>query len=143
MPSAPRPALLLLDDELRVTWSDPAACRRRGMRPDAPHGAALAQVLRATGAHERFVLERDAACRDGGYRLAPLEADEDGRARLAHDLRTPLNAMAGWLHLIGTPREVAPGMRERALVGLRTAVEQQLRLIATLDEPPAPPPSGR
>lgn len=164
MQSAPRPALLLLDDELRVTWADPVGCRCRGMEPDALHGAALVEVLRRAGAHERFALERDAASEGGGYRLVPIEAGEgpaapesaapphapggeDGHARLAHDLRTPLNAMAGWLHLLGAPREIAPEMRERALAGLRAAIEQQLRLVATLDEPPVSlppaPSSGR
>lgn len=55
-------------------------------------------------------------------------------ARLAHDLRTPLNAMVGWLHLL-TSETVSEELRERALAGLQRAVEQQRRVVATLDAP--------
>lgn len=55
-------------------------------------------------------------------------------ARLAHDLRTPLNAMVGWLHLL-TSGTVSEELRERALAGLQRAVEQQRRVVATLDAP--------
>ncbi|HEY0879572.1 MAG TPA: response regulator [Zeimonas sp.] len=75
---------------------------------------------------------------------APESAsDEDARrgcthaaflAALAHDLRTPLNAMVGWLHLL-TSGTVSDELRERALAGLQRAVEQQRRVVATLDAP--------
>ncbi len=55
-------------------------------------------------------------------------------AGLAHDLRTPLNAMVGWLHLL-TSGTVSDELRQRALAGLQRAVEQQRRVVATLDAP--------
>ncbi|MCO5101426.1 MAG: response regulator [Burkholderiaceae bacterium] len=68
--------------------------------------------------------------------LAPIDPagqrDAAFRASLAHDLRTPLNAMVGWLHLLvsGT---VSEELRLRALAGLQRAVEQQRRVVARLD----------
>lgn len=63
---------------------------------------------------------------------------DDGHAAflagLAHDLRTPLNAMVGWLHLLASGT-VSEELRERALAGLQRAVEQQRRVVATLDAP--------
>lgn len=55
-------------------------------------------------------------------------------AALAHDLRTPLNAMVGWLHLLASGT-VSDELRQRALAGLQRAVEQQRRVVATLDAP--------
>lgn len=55
-------------------------------------------------------------------------------ADLAHDLRTPLNAMVGWLHLL-TSNTIPEELRLRALAGLQRAVEQQRRVVATLDAP--------
>ncbi len=55
-------------------------------------------------------------------------------AGLAHDLRTPLNAMVGWLHLL-TSDTVSDELRQRALAGLQRAVEQQRRVVSTLDSP--------
>ncbi len=55
-------------------------------------------------------------------------------AGLAHDLRTPLNAMVGWLHLL-TSGTASVELRDRALAGLQRAVEQQRRVVATLDAP--------
>ncbi|MCD6679945.1 MAG: response regulator [Burkholderiaceae bacterium] len=55
-------------------------------------------------------------------------------AQLAHDLRTPLNAMVGWLHLLASDT-ISDELRRRALAGLQRAVEQQRRVVATLDSP--------
>lgn len=56
-------------------------------------------------------------------------------ASLAHDLRTPLNAMVGWLHLLTSAGDVSDDLRQRALAGLQRAVDQQRRVVATLDAP--------
>lgn len=65
---------------------------------------------------------------------APDGSNNAFLASLAHDLRTPLNAMVGWLHLL-TSGSVSAELRERALAGLQRAVEQQRRVVATLDAP--------
>lgn len=52
----------------------------------------------------------------------------DFLAALSHDLRTPLNAMLGWLHLLSMPQR-GPELAARAIAGLRQAIEQQQRLL--------------
>jgi CheY-like chemotaxis protein len=64
----------------------------------------------------------------------PARHDEAFLAELAHDLRTPLNAMVGWLHLLAS-ETISDELRQRALAGLQRAVEQQRRVVATLDSP--------
>lgn len=73
------------------------------------------------------------------YRDLALET-LDPRSAIAHDLRTPLNAMAGWLHLLSSPQPRPPEATARAIEGLRRAVEQQRRLIEERLDRPAPTP---
>jgi signal transduction histidine kinase len=47
---------------------------------------------------------------------------------LSHDLRTPLSAMAGWLHLMETGALDEAGMK-RAIAKLQSSLEQQVRTI--------------
>jgi signal transduction histidine kinase len=47
---------------------------------------------------------------------------------LSHDLRTPLSAMAGWLHLMETGRLDEAGLK-RAIEKLRGNIEDQVRTI--------------
>ena len=47
---------------------------------------------------------------------------------LSHDLRTPLTAMAGWLHLIESGKLDEAGMK-RALEKLRGNIDDQVRTI--------------
>ena len=47
---------------------------------------------------------------------------------LSHDLRTPLSAMAGWLHLMESGKLDAEGMK-RAIGKLRGNIEEQVRTI--------------
>jgi len=46
----------------------------------------------------------------------------------AHDLRTPLNTMAGWLQVLQSAQELPEATRERAFKGLQSAVAQQTAL---------------
>jgi K+-sensing histidine kinase KdpD len=47
---------------------------------------------------------------------------------LSHDLRTPLSAMAGWLHLLETGKLDEAGTR-RAIEKLRGNIEDQVRTL--------------
>jgi signal transduction histidine kinase len=68
-------------------------------------------------------------------------------ACLRHDLRDPLGAITHWLHLLDrAPLDAA--MRERAIAGIRSAMDEQLRQIERLGQVlewaqvlPAPLPS--
>lgn len=48
--------------------------------------------------------------------------------KLAHDLRTPLSAMSGWIHLLETGALDAAGQK-RALAKLRGNIEDQVKTI--------------
>jgi signal transduction histidine kinase len=67
-------------------------------------------------------LARAVAMLEGG--VMPSEA---ARA-LSHDLRTPLSAMAGWVHLLETGKLDEAGIK-RALGKLRGNIEDQVRMI--------------
>jgi signal transduction histidine kinase len=61
---------------------------------------------------------------------------EELASMLTHELRNPLNAMAGWLHLLGNASSgtagPAPALATRAAAGLRRAVDEQLEQVETL-----------
>lgn len=52
----------------------------------------------------------------------------DVMRKLSHDLRTPLSAMAGWLHLLESGKLDAAGTK-RAIEKLRGNIEDQVRTI--------------
>ena len=45
---------------------------------------------------------------------------------VSHELRNPLNAASGWLHLLAAEPGVRTDLAQRALAGLRRALDQQL-----------------
>lgn len=52
----------------------------------------------------------------------------------AHDLRTPLNTMAGWLQVLQASEDLPAATRERAFKGLQSAVAQQTALADGLSQ---------
>ena len=61
-------------------------------------------------------------------------------ADVAHELRSPLNAIKTWTHVLeGQLQDAGPGV-QRALEGIRVGIEEQVRLIETLLERPDPDP---
>ena len=64
---------------------------------------------------------------------APLRMTRDEFASLVtHELRNPLNAMSGWIHLIAADPGLRSDAARRAISGLRRALEQQLQQVDTL-----------
>jgi len=61
-------------------------------------------------------------------RGAPSALPRDLARSLSHDLRTPLSAMAGWLHLMETGKLDEAGMK-RAIEKLRGNIDDQVRTI--------------
>jgi signal transduction histidine kinase len=51
---------------------------------------------------------------------------------VSHELRNPLHAMAGWMHLLAADPALRSDGTERALAGLRRALEQQFAQVDTL-----------
>ena len=59
---------------------------------------------------------------------AATELPRDVARKLSHDLRTPLSAMAGWLHLLESGKLDEAGTR-RAIEKLRGNIDDQVRMI--------------
>nr|WP_293247910.1 PAS domain-containing protein [Panacagrimonas sp.] len=74
-----------------------------------------------------------------GERSARERAEAASRARdqflsiVSHELRSPLNAIQSWTSVLETQvRDQAPPVMRRALTGIRSGVDQQVRLIEDL-----------
>jgi len=61
---------------------------------------------------------------------------EELASMVTHELRNPLNAIAGWLHLLSNAPSAtagpAPALATRAAAGLRRAIDEQLEQVETL-----------
>ena len=53
-------------------------------------------------------------------------------SRVSHDLRSPLNAIQSWAYVLERKIDAADASAQRALGGIRTGVEQQVKLIESL-----------
>lgn len=65
---------------------------------------------------------------EGAGKNSTPELPEDLRRQLAHDLRTPLSAMMGWLHLIESGTLDAAGLK-RAVARIQANIADQVRTI--------------
>lgn len=92
-----------------TNWDEAAAALRRG---DAALVMADADCVKAMGA--------------GAQPAAALPREK--ARELAHQLRTPLSAMAGWLHLIETGALDEAGVK-RALAKLQANLDDQVKTI--------------
>ena len=63
-----------------------------------------------------------------GSKPASAALPRDTARALSHDLRTPLSAMAGWLHLMETGKLDEAGLK-RAIEKLRGNIDDQVRTI--------------
>lgn len=76
---------------------------------------------------------------DGRHEMAPNRSDaprgmnrDEFASLVSHELRNPLNAASGWLHLLSADTGLRSDQAQRAVAGLRRALEQQLTQIDTL-----------
>jgi signal transduction histidine kinase len=63
-------------------------------------------------------------------------------AQLAHELRSPLNGIKGWVSVLQRALEDADPIAWRALDGILLGIEQQVALIEALEQLAESPESG-
>lgn len=80
-------------------------------------------------ARRREVLEREQAARAAAERLSRTK--DDFVAVLSHELRNPLNAIGGWVHLLKVGKRT-PEQMEKGLEAIDRSVKAQTRLIADI-----------
>ena len=80
-------------------------------------------------ARRREVLEREQAARAAAERLSRTK--DDFVAVLSHELRNPLNAIGGWVHVLKVGNRT-PEQMEKGLNAIDRSVKAQTRLIADI-----------
>ncbi len=91
----------------RGSGMEPNICKSVGNGTDAVH---LKRARLSVGARDRLM------------------------ADLAHDLRSPLNGIQGWTHVLESRLNVADALTKRALEGIMLGVQQQVQLIADFSD---------
>ncbi len=92
----------------------------------------------ATDITDRKRAERELEALVGTEQRLREEAERANRAKdeflaiVSHELRSPLNALRGWGHLLASTRPLEPSLIERATQAIKRNVEHQARLIDDL-----------
>lgn len=86
-----------------------------------------AETLRR-GEAQLVVCDADAFASLAEGRAAGAALPHEAARKLSHDLRTPLSAMAGWLHLIESGKLDAAGLK-RAIGKLQGNIDDQVKTI--------------
>lgn len=90
--------------------------------------ASWQEAREALHAGEAQLLLADAAAVQAIATDAPSALPREAARALSHDLRTPLSAMAGWLHLMESGNLDPAGLK-RAIERLRGNIDDQVRTI--------------
>ncbi len=98
------------------------------VRKLASAGVAVVEVDDWDEARQRLTQGDAALMVCDGEGLDSSAEPHDTLRQLSHDLRTPLSAMAGWLHLMESGKLDEAGLK-RAIGKLRGNIEDQVRTI--------------
>ncbi len=101
-------------------------------------GRVIGLIGVATDITERKQAQRDLEKLVVAEQRLRAEAERANRAKdeflaiVSHELRSPLNALRGWSHLLVTTRPLEPSLIERAAKAIKRNVDHQTRLIDDL-----------
>jgi signal transduction histidine kinase len=121
-----------------LTVGSPSPGREALARALAEAGLAVTQVVDWDEARDRMadcetalvVCDGEVDARALARAVSPKARDlpHDALHALSHDLRTPLSAMVGWVHLMETGRLDEAGVK-RAIEKLKGNIEEQVRTL--------------
>jgi PAS domain S-box-containing protein len=125
-----------------ASGSDPSGGERIYLSSKAPlrdeQGRVIGVIGVATDITERKQAQRELEKLVVAEQRLRAEAERANRAKdeflaiVSHELRSPLNALRGWSHLLATTRPLEPSMIERAVKAVKRNVDHQTRLIDDL-----------